>query len=482
MRLLPLILVLAVAGGPRAAGAEPTRAEREAVELLVGRAIVSDRALELARELCDDIGARPSNSAAMARAVDWAGERMREAGLVNVRAEPVAVPNWIRGPESLTVLGPTDRKLTMLGLGPSVATPPGGLTAEVVAIRNFDELERLGRAGVEGKIVLFDPPWTNYGATGTYRLLGAPRAAALGAVASLVGSVTPRSLDTPHTGAVLYARDQPKIPAAAVTVEGAAYLRRLIEAGHTVRVRLDMQHQTLEDARSANVVGEVRGRERPDEIVVISAHLDSWDVGQGALDDATGCAAALEAARFIAELPVAPRRTVRVVLYTDEEMGGSGADAYRDAHLDELPNHVAAFELDTGTEPHTGYGVDVRPIGGDPDSLRTKAEADSLRARVLAGLREFDWALAPLGATRHAPGGAGVNLGPPTALGMLGGWLNQETRDYFDHHHAPSDTFDKIVPETFRRNVAVATVLAYLLANREERLLPWPEARSGGTR
>jgi carboxypeptidase Q len=482
MRTVLLCLLLAVPGSAAVAQGAPTAEQRDAVERLTGRALVSDRALDLARRLCDDIGARPSNSAAMRKAVEWSQDRMREGGLVNVRAEPVSVPNWIRGPESLTVLAPVERKLTMLGLGPSVATPPGGLVAEVVAVRSFDELERLGRAGVEGKIVLFDPPWVNYGTTGTYRTRGASRAAALGAVGSLVRSITPRSLDTPHTGAVLYAKDQPKIPAAAVTVEGAAYLRRLLEAGQTVRVRLDMQHRTLEDAPSANVVGEVRGRERPEEIVVISAHLDSWDVGQGALDDATGCAAAIEAARLIAELPVPPQRTVRVVLFTDEEMGGSGADAYREAHRSELPNHVAAFELDTGTEPHTGYGVDVRAIGGTPDSLRTKAEADSLRRQVLAGLTEFDWALAPLGAARHAPGGAGINLGPPTALGMLGGWLNQETRDYFDHHHAPSDTFDKIVPEDFRRNVAVAAVLAYLLADREERLLPWPEAEVGGTR
>jgi carboxypeptidase Q len=482
MRRFLLLLLVTVAPPAIPARAEPTAVEREAVERLAGGALVSARALELARVLCDEIGARPSNSAAMAKAVAWAEATMREGGLVNVRAEPVRVPNWIRGPESLVVLAPVERKLTMIGLGPSVATPPGGLTAEVVVVRSFEELERLGRPGVEGKIVLFDPPWISYGTTGAFRTRGASRAAALGGVASLVRSITPNSLDTPHTGAVLYAKDQPKIPAAAITVEGAAYLRRLVEAGHVVRVRLDMRHERLEDALSANVVGEVRGRERPDEIVVISAHLDSWDVGQGAIDDATGCVAAMEAARLIAALPVPPRRTVRVVLFTDEEMGGSGADAYRDAHRAELPNHVAAFELDYGTEPHTGLGVDVRAVVQGADTLRTPAEAERLRGLVLERLRDFDWALAPLGAARHGAGGAGINLGPSTDLGLLGAWFNQESRHYFDHHHAPSDTYDKIVPDAFRKNVAVAAVLAYLLAEREERLLPWPEPAGDGTR
>jgi carboxypeptidase Q len=377
---------------------------------------------------------------------------MRRDGLDNVRAEKVMVPRWVRGEESAEIVQPVSRKLTMLGLGRSVGTPPEGVTAEVVVVRSFEELEALGER-VRGKIVLYNVPFTTYGATVRYRTGGASRAARYGAVAALVRSVTPVSLQTPHTGSLTYAEDRPKIPAAALTIEGAEMLQRMHERGERPTVRLRMGAQMLPDAESANVVAELRGRERPEEVVLISAHYDSWDVGQGAHDDGGGSIVAWEAARLLKQLRLRPRRTIRVVLYTNEENGLRGGSAYRDAHKAELANHVLAVESDSGVFRPVGFGL---------------AESAPLQSR--ADMRELATLLKTIGAGAVNPTGGGADISPLMELGVLGASLDVDGSRYFDYHHTHADTFDKVNPQELALCVAAMAVMAYTVADAPVRI------------
>ncbi|MCK6528821.1 M20/M25/M40 family metallo-hydrolase [Myxococcota bacterium] len=357
----------------------------------------------------------------------------------------------------------------MLGLGGSVGTPPGGIEADVVVARDFAHLESLGEA-VRGRIVLFDVPFTDYGETVAYRGRGASAAARLGAVAVLIRSVTPTSLSTPHTGALGYAGDAPRIPAAALTVEDAASLHRLADRGIVPRVRLEMGARTAPDGTSANVVGEVRGREHPGEVVVLGCHLDSWDVGQGAQDDGAGCVTVLEAARLIGALPQRPRRTVRVVFYTNEENGLRGARAYAEQHRDELPRHVAAVEADTGSGAPLGFRVHV-PGGGDGGA------ESPLAGEVMDRLRGVGVLLEPLSAAHLRLAHGGADIGPLVTAGVPGFGLDQDMSGYWPIHHTAADTFDKVDPKLLARNVAAVAVLAYWLAEIPESL---PRPPPGG--
>ncbi len=261
---------------------------------IIGAAFTSNKGYERLAYLTDHIGHRLSGSKSLERAIAWAIAEMKRDGLDNVRAEKVMVPRWLRGEESLELIRPVSQKLSLLGLGNSVATPAAGITAEAVVVRSFDELDTLGEQ-VKGKIVVYNAAFTSYGATVRYRLSGASRAARHGAVAALVRSVTSVSLQTPHTGAMTYDEKQPKIPAAAITVEAAELLQRLYARGDRPILRLKMEAKFLPDAESANVIAEIRGSEKPDEVVLVSGHYDSWDVGQGAHDDGGGCIIAWEA-------------------------------------------------------------------------------------------------------------------------------------------------------------------------------------------
>ena len=286
---------------------------RQSAERLRTEAFRTHGAYEDLAWLCDRIGHRLSGSPQLDQAIAWAQTRLKAAGLVNVHAEPVLVPHWVRGHESAELLLPAPHQLHILGLGGSVGTPAGGLTADVVVVGSFDELDKLGEA-VKGKIVLFDVPYTGYGHTVVYRHDGAAKAAKYGAVAALVRSVGPVSLDTPHTGAMDYDPAFPKIPTAAVTIEASTQMRRMQQRGERIQMKLVMGAKTLPDAPSANVVAEIRGSEKPEEVIILSGHLDSWDVGQGAQDDGAGSVIAMEAARLIQQLGLKPRRTIRVIL------------------------------------------------------------------------------------------------------------------------------------------------------------------------
>ena len=430
--------------------------------------------------LCDGIGKRISGSEPLTRATAWAADAMRQAGLENVTMQPVTVPHWVRGAESGSLVAPVTKPLHMLGLGMSVGTPPGGLTAEVVVVPDFAALTKLGRAGVEGKIVVFNAPYKGYGQTVMYRVSGPSQAAALGAVAALVRSITPLAMQTPHTGTLVYDTkhpEVPRIPAAAVSIEDALLLQRLAATAPT-RVHLEMAAHREADAPSFNIYGEIRGSEHPEQIVDVGGHIDSWDVGQGAQDDGSGITAALAAVALIKKLDLHPKRTIRVVFWVNEENGGAGGKAYLAGLGETVANHVAAIEMDGGAEQPVGYGYGARggerratPNGPAPAPQLTEAEAHSL-----ALLQQIGTLLTPIGAATMKAGGGGSDIEPLMGAGVPGLGEVTTTEHYFDWHHTEADTLDKVDPEMFRRNVASLAVMTYILADMPERLAGHPGA------
>lgn len=414
---------------------------------IIGTALTSDKAYARLAHLTDQIGNRLSGSESLERAIQWAVAEMKSDGLDNVRAEKVMVPHWVRGQESLELTSPVSRKLSMLGLGNSVSTPPEGITAEAIVVRNFDELEALGER-VRGKIVVYNAPFVSYGETVRYRGSGASRAARYGAVAALVRSITPVSLQTPHTGAMNYDEKQPKIPTAAITIESAEWLQRMNDRGEHPTLRLKMEAKFLPDAESANVVAELKGSEKPDEVVLVGGHLDSWDVGQGAHDDGGGVIIAWEAVRLLKELGLRPRRTIRVVLFTNEENGGRGGNAYHDAHRAELSQHVLVIETDSGSYRPEGFGLS--------DKAPPQARANLIEiAKLLAGIR----------ADRIAANGGGSDISPLMKDGVVGASLNVDGAHYFDIHHTQADTLDKVNSQELALCVAAMAVMAYTVAD-----------------
>ncbi|MEO8130242.1 MAG: M20/M25/M40 family metallo-hydrolase, partial [Bryobacteraceae bacterium] len=343
---------------------------------LIDAAMKDEVGLARLQFLCDQIGNRLSGTPGLDKAIAWSAAAMKKAGLQNVQTLPVKVPHWVRGKESILMLAPVARPLPMLGLGGSVATPEGGIEAGVIAVSTFGELTALGEDKVKGKIVLFDAPYEGYGATVMYRSSGASRAAKLGAVGSLVRSVTGHSLRTPHTGAMNYEVGVAKIPSAAITVEDSLAIARLIKAGVPVRLRMQMEAHTDPPADSANVIGEITGSEKPEEVVVLGGHIDSWDVGQGAQDDGSGVMASLAAVALIKQLGLQPKRTIRVAFWTNEENGTAGGNAYRDWLGDKVTNHVAAIEMDGGAEKPLGFGA-----GGGGERRRAPAPGSAPSAR-----------------------------------------------------------------------------------------------------
>jgi carboxypeptidase Q len=425
---------------------------------IIGTAMVEEKAYERLEYLCDRIGHRLSGSAQLEQAVQWALQTMKADGLDNVHSEPVMVPHWVRGEESAEMISPRRYRLSILGLGGTIGTPAEGITAEVVAVRSYAELDALGDK-VKGKIVLYNSPMSStldpgraYGEAVQYRGSGPSRAAKWGAIAVLLRSVTTRSLQTPHTGSLNYQADIPKIPAAAVTVEDAEMIHRLISRGEKVEVKLNLGANTLPDAQSANVIGELRGRERPDEVVMICGHLDSWDVGTGASDDGAGCIMAMEAARILAKLNLRPRRTLRVVLFTNEENGLRGARAYGEAHQLEFEKHVAAIESDSGAARPQGFSF-------------------SGKDRAFATIERIAPLLQSLKANNISRSeGAGADISVLTKAGVPGLGMRPDPTHYFDIHHTHADTLEKIDRVDLSMNVATLAVMAYVIADLPEAL------------
>ncbi len=448
LRALCLLLVLATSSGAQSISQQYSAAADRII-----RAATSDSSTyRRLTELTDRFGPRFSGTENLERAIDWILARMKDDGLDNVRGEPVMVPRWVRGRESAELIEPRRANLPMLGLGGSIATPPQGITAEVLVVSDFDELTRRA-AEAKGKIVLFNVPFTNYGATVRYRTQGAIAAARAGAVASMIASVASYSMRTPHTGTMSYDSTVPKIPHAAITVEDAQMLHRMQLRGERVVVKLSMEAQTLPDVQSRNVVAEIRGREKPDEVVVLGGHIDSWDVGTGAMDDAGGCVAAWHALILMKKLGLQPRRTVRVVMWTNEENGLRGGNAYRDAHRNELDKHILAIESDAGVFKPLGYGVTA---------------SDS----AFAIIQQVGKLLDKIGAGNIQRGGGGADIGPIMALGVPGMGLNVQGDKYFWFHHSEADTIDKLDPHEVNLSTATLAILAYVIAD-----LPQPLPR-----
>lgn len=441
---------------PAVAVVMPSGALVADVEAAAARiAATSDAAPSLAWdrlvELVDDFGSRMSGSPALEQALAWSAARLRSDGLANVRLEPVRVPHWVRGEERARIVAPVDRAFGVLALGGSVGTN-GTLRAPLVAFDSLDALRKEARplagaiALVNHRMAAYDEKTeeTGYREGVQARMHAASAAAALGARAVLVRSVTATSLATLHTGATEYASDRPKIPAAAVTIEDAEMLARFARRG-PIEVELALGARRLPDAPSANAIGELRGSALPDEIVLLGAHLDSWDVGPGASDDAAGCIAVMEAVRLLRASGLVPRRTIRVVLFTAEEYGLAGAKEYHRKHGRE--RHVAAFETDYGMGAPDALGV-----GGGPEAF--------------AAMQPFLPSFARFDVRRFRDRAYGADIAPLVRDGAAHFSLYADGRRYFDVHHSAADTLDKIRPEDLRRNAAAIALLAYALAMR----------------
>lgn len=475
MRRLHFLLTVAVTLAPAALAQPPDRPThpgdrheladqyRETAGRILGAALTDVDGWEKLEHLALRIGHRLSGSEGLERAIQWAADTMREEELDRVHLQEVMVPHWVRGRARATLLPPMEDDLPILALGGSVATPPEGITAPVVVARSFEELAAMPREAVEGKIVVWAVPWMGYGGTGAYRRMGASRAAMQGAVASLTRSATGRSLNTPHTGNMRYEEGVAKIPTAALTVEDAERLRRLDDLGEPIEIRLELEAETLPDALSHNVMAEITGSELPDEVVVMGGHYDSWDVGHGVHDDGAACIAAWHGLTILRRLGLRPRRTLRVVLWTNEENGLRGGEAYREFVGDGIDDHVAAIEMDGGNERPVGFGIGLPWVGDGP-------AADAAYEEALSILRPIGSLFSAIDADAMTRGGGGADIRPLMADGVPGIGFRTVGEHYFDWHHTASDTLDKVDPDHFRRAIGMLAVLGFVLADMPDRL------------
>jgi len=439
-----------------ATAAEPlTAAALAEAHALRERALADDKAYELIGSLTTEVGPRLAGTPGDARAVQWAVHTLKALGFSNVRAEPVTVPRWIRGAAHAEITAPWPQTLAVAALGGSIATPADGVEAEIVPVASLDDLKAQPRERIAGRIVFFTNRMERardghgYGKTVPPRSTGAAEAATLGAVAMVMRPAGTSISRTPHTGAQRYANGIPPIPAFALSNPDADLLERQLASGRPVRVKLTNTSRWDGEAQSANVIGEIPGRSRKDEVVVLGAHLDSWDLGTGAHDDATGVGIITAAAKLIAESRQRPKRTIRVVFYANEEFGLSGAKAYAAAYQGAIDQHVLGIESDLGA---------FRPYG-----LLARVAPDRLPL-----VRTIQSVLEPLGiAYLGTEANGGADVGQLRELGMPVMDLETDAAPYFDLHHTANDTFDKVDPELVRLNVAAFTVIAYLAAEAD---------------
>ena len=463
-------ITLAIANSPAVPRQEPherapvTYSPQLLLELkqIQQAALGSDYALRQLAVLTNKIGPRLSGSLQAQSAIDYVASELQRLGL-DVRLEKVLVPRWIRGEEKAEIVkfpgqvSDMAQRVILTTLGGSVATPPDGLTAEVVTVDSFEELEALGRASVERKIVLFNRPFDQqmaaqgfgreaYRQIVPYRTGGPSAAARLGAAAVLVRSAGGSNYRLPHAGFARYAEDVAQVPAAALTAEDADLIEGLSKEG-PVHLHLTLTPQTLPDAVSYNVVADLKGSEHPEQIVIVSGHLDSWDLGTGAIDDGAGVVMAMQTVQLLRELNLHPKRTIRVIAWMSEEFGGIGGKAYAKDHEAEIANHFAAIESDHGAGHPLGFSIKakqtVRPIL-DPVSRVLQSSG--------AGLSGFTEDIE-------------TDISPLAEAGVPCFGLWQDGRTYFNYHHTAADTLDKVVPKELAENVAIMAALAYALAN-----------------
>lgn len=424
---------------------------QSAEEQIVQSALKSTAGYDVVESLTTEVGPRLAGSEAEARARDWMVKTFEEIGLENVRIEPFEIAGWTRGVETAEILSPYPQTMLITALGGSVATPEGGITANIAYFPTFEDLESAPMTDLEGKIVFISgrmekaPDGAGYGPANRKRRSGASEAAKRGASAVVIRSVGTDSHRFPHTGQMRYAEDLPRIPIGALSAPDADQLERMLERGEPISMRLTLETQEMGQLPSGNVIGEIVGTSRPEEIVLIGAHLDSWDLGTGAIDDGAGIGVIAGAAKVLIDAGLQPERTIRVVAYGAEEVGLLGGFAYRDLHMDDLDNHVLATESDFGAEPP--YEVLLGVSEG--------AEIIEYAAEVLGY---------PMG-TRGTNGGP--DIGPIAAKGVPTMRFQQDGTDYFDLHHTPDDTLDKIDPDDIAENVAAFALMSWLAANAE---------------
>jgi carboxypeptidase Q len=459
---LPLMILIAAACVTASPNPESRSSVIEGAERLIAYELEQSGAWDIVAHLADQIGPRPSGSPNADEAVRWTTEMLESWGL-DVRNEPVTVPRWVRGREEGWLSSHRDQQIVLTALGGSIPTDDEGLEAPIVEVRSFEEVDELGES-LRGKIVLYNlamdidlveqgQAFAAYSPVARLRGAGASRAARHGAVAMLIRSITSASLRSPHTGALRYTEDDPKIPAAAVTPEDADLIHRLLDRGETVTMKLVLTPRHMPDVESANVVAELRGRELPDEIVLIGGHLDSWDLGTGAIDNGAGVAGTMAALRAMVELGMRPRRTVRLVLFANEEMGLSGAKAYFASQEQHLDRHFATLESDSGATEPTGF-------------------ATTLPADRIEELRPYFQPLERLGAANFTTARfVGADTSPLSAAGVPGFGLRPNSRHYFDYHHSAADTLDKIDPDELKQNAAAVAALTWILAEMPEETL-----------
>ncbi|MEJ7623004.1 MAG: M28 family peptidase [Pyrinomonadaceae bacterium] len=437
------------------------------MEKLQKAALESNYAYRRAAYLTNNIGPRLTGSPQAARAVEYVADEMRKAGLT-VRLQKLTVPHWVRGIETGEIvqfegMAPgTMQKIVLTALGGSIATPVSGVTADTIVVNDFEELETLGRARIAGKIVLFNKKFdlelqssglggAAYGQVAGYRFTGAMRAAAYGAVAVLIRSAGGSQNRLAHTGSMGYDPAITKIPGAAVSFEDAETIAYLAGMGR-VRVKITLTPQTLPDTTSHNVIGEIKGSESPDEVVVVGGHLDSWDLGTGALDNAAGVAVSMQVGFLVKLLKLRPKRTIRVIAFMNEENGGAGGRGYADEQKGAIGNHFAAIESDFGASHPVGIS-----FAGKPAAL-------PFLAPISRVLQDQGAALV------QSVSGVGADVAPLTLAGVpsFAPSFNQQT--YFKYHHTAADTFDKINPKELAEVGSLMAVLAYGLANLEQPL------------
>ena len=427
-------------------------------------ALNDDYAYRQLAHLTENIGPRATGSPQATAAAHYVADELRKLGL-DVRLQPVTVPHWVRGAETAALVEypgmvpGTAQKIVLTALGGSTSTPADGLTADVVAVNTFDELAALGRDKVAGKIVLFNEPFdkqkaaggyafASYGEAVRYRAAGPKAAADLGAVACLVRSVGNADYRLPHTGFSLPAG----IPSGAVTAEDADLIVHLADQGK-VRMHLTLTPQKLPDETSYNVIADLKGSEHPEQIVVVSGHLDSWDLATGAIDDGAGVVIAMETAEILQRFHLRPARTLRVIAWMDEETGGSGSRTYTAEYSADFAHHVAAIESDSGASHPLGFQVKALPAAID-------------------SLHPVQGVLQSVGATLMQPAAyaPGADITAMAEAGVPAFGVMQDDRIYFNYHHTAADTLDKVVPAELRENAAAMAVLAYALANMKEPL------------
>ena len=447
-----LIAALAVTG----AYAKPlSREDLSVAEVLRDRALESSDAYSIVESLTVEVGPRPAGSEGDRRAVAWAQEKMKDLGFDRVYTEQIQVPRWNRGHAHARVVAPFPQPLVVTSLGYSVGTPEGGISAEIVEFADVEALLKAPKRKVKGKIAFINKRMERartgegYGPAVGGRSKGMRAAAEKGAAALMIRSVGTDSDRFAHTGMMSIDSVEDPVPALALSAPDANLLEAMLKRGKPVEVKLDVHNQHLEDGPSFNVIGEITGREKPEEVLVIGAHLDSWDEGTGALDDGAGVGIVMETARLIAELPQRPRRTLRVVLFGAEEIGLVGSKQYVEAHQSELDNIVAVSESDFGAAKIWRF---------DTRLPETKFDVADQMMQLLA----------PLGIERgNNESSGGPDSSVFVARGVPAFGLYQDGSDYFDYHHTPNDTLDKVDPEILKQNVAAWIVMSFLTVEME---------------